>query len=421
MAYKVIKGKNKIRGEQTFVDTISGSVISASSYIGNTFNGVTISASLGLFTSLTASIISASTYLGIADPTPKGPEYSLQFNSGSAFSGSSTLIFNYTTNTLSGTYAQFTNITASYISGNITNAQTASKLVGFDQNNYLLTSSFNSFTASYNTGSFSGSFTGSFSGSFTGSFSGTSSYAQNADLLDGRDSTTFAGLTTNTFIGDQTITGNVNISGIVTANELHITYTTSSVVYTSGSTKFGDSADDTHQFTGSIFAGIVSGTNATFNSFTGSLFGTSSYASLAATASYYNTSSLLTTASVSNATITFTKGNGSTFPLTINNVANAQTASYVLNAVSASYATNGFPFSGSAVVTGTLTITGSAGTTVFYSAADTVILTGSLYATGSIILTGTLNVSGAITGNLFGTSSFATNCLTASYIDGGFY
>jgi len=76
----------------------------------------------------------------------------------------------------------------------------------------------------------------------------------------------------------QIISGNVDITGIVTANELHITYTTSSVIYTSGSTKFGDSLDDTHQFTGSILAGVVSGTNATFNAFTGSLFGTASYA-----------------------------------------------------------------------------------------------------------------------------------------------
>jgi len=42
-----------------------------------------------------------------------------------------------------------------------------------------------------------------------------------------------------------------------------------------------------------------------------------------------NTGSLLATGSVSNATLTFTKGNGSTFPLTINNVANATVAGSV--------------------------------------------------------------------------------------------
>ena len=57
-------------------------------------------------------------------------------------------------------------------------------------------------------------------------------------------------------------------------------------------------------------------------SFTGSLAGTSSYAT---TASYaingggtVNTSSLLTTASVASNIITFTKGDGSTFPITVN-------------------------------------------------------------------------------------------------------
>jgi hypothetical protein len=42
-----------------------------------------------------------------------------------------------------------------------------------------------------------------------------------------------------------------------------------------------------------------------------------------------DTGSLLTTGSVSNATLTFTKGDGSTFPLTVNNVANAITAGSV--------------------------------------------------------------------------------------------
>jgi len=36
MAYKYIKGKNKIRGEQTFVDNLSGSTyISASYFVGD--------------------------------------------------------------------------------------------------------------------------------------------------------------------------------------------------------------------------------------------------------------------------------------------------------------------------------------------------------------------------------------------------
>lgn len=112
---------------------------------------------------------------------------------------------------------------------------------------------------------------------------------------------------------------------------------------------------------------------------TGSFFGTSSWASsasyalLAKTASYAlfatsasfsNTASHsltnISSASINNATITFIRGNGSTFPITVNNVTNSISSSY---AVTASYALNGgggggasFPYSGSAVITGSLQI-----------------------------------------------------------------
>jgi hypothetical protein len=44
----------------------------------------------------------------------------------------------------------------------------------------------------------------------------------------------------------------VVIDGTITARELNINYVTSSILYESGSTKFGDTLDDTHQFTGSL-------------------------------------------------------------------------------------------------------------------------------------------------------------------------
>ena len=46
----------------------------------------------------------------------------------------------------------------------------------------------------------------------------------------------------------------VVIDGTLTAKELHIDYVSSSVLYQSGSTKFGDTMDDVHEFTGSIKA-----------------------------------------------------------------------------------------------------------------------------------------------------------------------
>jgi len=54
----------------------------------------------------------------------------------------------------------------------------------------------------------------------------------------------------NTFFGNQTINGELFVNGDLTARTLYID--SSSIIYTSGSTQFGDSLDDTHQFTGSV-------------------------------------------------------------------------------------------------------------------------------------------------------------------------
>jgi hypothetical protein len=93
---------------------------------------------------------------------------------------------------------------------------------------------------------------------------------------------------------------------------------------------------------------------------TGSLLGTSSYAIQALSSSYFSGS--VTSASF------------------------ATTASYVANAISASYAPNTtFPYTGSALITGSLTVTGSVNANNF-------------------------------TGSLLGTSSWAQNSITSSYI-----
>ena len=47
--------------------------------------------------------------------------------------------------------------------------------------------------------------------------------------------------------------GNVNINGVLTAQQYVTTLVSSSVVYTSGSTQFGDTADDLHSFTGKLY------------------------------------------------------------------------------------------------------------------------------------------------------------------------
>jgi hypothetical protein len=45
---------------------------------------------------------------------------------------------------------------------------------------------------------------------------------------------------------------NVNVLGMITAQQFNVTYVSSSVMYQSGSTKFGNSGDDKHEFTGSV-------------------------------------------------------------------------------------------------------------------------------------------------------------------------
>jgi hypothetical protein len=63
------------------------------------------------------------------------------------------------------------------------------------------------------------------------------------------------------------INTDVYIDGTLTAKELHIDYVTSSVLFQSGSTKFGDTTDDNHNFTGSVY---ING-NLDVDSITGSI------------------------------------------------------------------------------------------------------------------------------------------------------
>lgn len=53
--------------------------------------------------------------------------------------------------------------------------------------------------------------------------------------------------------GSGLIRGDLEVLGKVTAKEFHTLYVSSSIVYQTGSTKFGDTEDDVHQFTGSLY------------------------------------------------------------------------------------------------------------------------------------------------------------------------
>ena len=55
-----------------------------------------------------------------------------------------------------------------------------------------------------------------------------------------------------TVTGSLTVNGDATIEGILTAQEFHTEFTSASIIYSSGSSQFGDTSDDTHQFSGSI-------------------------------------------------------------------------------------------------------------------------------------------------------------------------
>jgi len=97
----------------------------------------------------------------------------------------------------------------------------------------------------------------------TGSFvnnTATGSFALGNQSVGTADSPTFAGVTTTGTLTAQT----------VTAQQFHTTIVSSSILYQSGSTKFGDSSDDIHQFTGSLHlvnSGSISGSSVSTGSF----------------------------------------------------------------------------------------------------------------------------------------------------------
>jgi hypothetical protein len=63
-------------------------------------------------------------------------------------------------------------------------------------------------------------------------------------------SISLAGSLTTT--GDTTIQGDATINGTLTVRELKTEFVSASIVFESGSTIFGDTSDDTHQFSGSV-------------------------------------------------------------------------------------------------------------------------------------------------------------------------
>jgi hypothetical protein len=112
------------------------------------------------------------------------------------------------------------------------------------------------------------------SGSFT---TVSSSLASKVTTLEGTGTAQGVGTTNSPTFADITATGTV------TAQEFHTEFISASVIYDSGSTRFGDTTDDTHAFTGSL---TTSGSSLKIDSvggYSGSVTSTGSFGRVEAT------------------------------------------------------------------------------------------------------------------------------------------
>ena len=257
---------------------------------------------------------------------------------------------------------------------------------------------------------------------FTASIAGTNTFtasAQNSLNSLNAATSSYARLNVNNqFTTDQTITGSLVVTGTITANELHVIIESSSVIYSSGSNQLGDELTDTQILSGSTkLVGtatlngsplITSAETASYiqdltalNNFTASVAGTNTFtqsAQLEINSLEAFSASALTTASVNLNTITFTKGDASTFNITVN---------------TGSAAASAFPFTGSAGITGSLSVVGPVDSSGSFGKVS--LSTGSfgLYLSGSNNqFTNAINVSD-IGYNGAGTS--ATSVLKVTY------
>jgi len=197
-------------------------------------------------------------------------------------------------------------------------------------------------------------------------------------------------------VGDSNASlASLNISGNLTASaaylesasigHLQTIYETASVIYSSGSTKFGDTLDDTHEITGSL---LVTG------SITGNLTGTASIADNAVTSSH-----TVGTASIANNATT------SSYTLTGDGVFSGSfSGSFQGNAAELNVIP--FPFTGSGEIQGDLTVH-SLQDYVDEDYVESYFAGTAIYSDGDIALTGSI-FSAYINANTF-TGSFLNN------------
>jgi hypothetical protein len=232
----------------------------------------------------------SSTFAGLSDVSVASRTTGdlLTYN-GSQWVNTKTLTGNYSINgnlTITGSIIGTASyaLTASYFNGSIipsaSYATTASYVLNSISSSYSSTASYvvTSLTASYYGGSVVSS-----------SYAVSSSYVLNA-ISSSFSTSALTASYLNTLNQNLTFNGNLTLNGTASISYLNVQYETASVIYSSGSNQFGDASNDTQTLWGTvdIKSGPVQVTGSvTATSFTGSLFGTSSWALNALTASYY--------------------------------------------------------------------------------------------------------------------------------------
>jgi hypothetical protein len=417
--YKYVGAKGFTSASVPITASLFGTASWANNVISSSFALTASAANSITFTPVTASFAVTASYVSGAASTwdsitnkPSGlVSSSTQINTGS-FSGSFRGIF-------VGDGSQLTGVVASGVGVEIADdgvvQANASRL---DFGNFI-TAAVASNTASINVilpaGTVSSSQqinTGSFSGSFTGNLIGTSSWASNVI------SASFASTSSRAVTSSFTTTASYAVSA-------------SSVDQFDGFINFPAGLDVTGSLvvTGST---IVTGSISATNGFTGSLLGTSSFSTTASFATNadlldgLNSTVFATTGSnvfLGNQRITGSLILSSSAAVELQIIGDTEltgslrltsggitgsllgTSSWARNSISSSFVTS------ASYAVSASTVDQFDGFVDFPNGLD---ITGSLTVTGSVIVTGSISATRGITGSLFGTSSWASNAISAS-------
>ena len=270
---------------------LTGSVIVLGSIEATSFEGAFTGSFSGSFDSPLSGIISGGTQGGFEEFTYDGrTSVTLTIDTGSAHfrdavneiaSGSRALISVVDTIGSAGIDMTYDSVTGQ-ISASIYNPYIFIGQTEIELGQQVTSLDELSISRAHITGSVSGSLIGLASQATSASFATsalTASYALNVDPVDTGslladasisgdtltftqgDGTTFDRIVTNVATASSAdnfeVRGDLTVEGRVTAQEFHTEFVSASIIYQSGSTKFGDSQDDIHSFTGSL---EVSGT-----------------------------------------------------------------------------------------------------------------------------------------------------------------